>query len=67
MINEETFPAFSYQQIDKDFRDWNTALDGKIAGIRFGQFFCNRHKLHHSLFYLPDSKEALAYIKSFGF
>ena len=56
-------PKFPDWQILEAYHLWSVNLDGKIAGQRFGQYFCNMHKVQdNKLFYMGDNKEALIYI-----
>jgi hypothetical protein len=52
-------------QIDEAYHRWAVAVDGKISGQRFGQWFVNNYPEIQSdttLFYMEDSKRAHSYI-----
>lgn len=52
-------------QVLEDYSKWSVDLQGKIVGVRFGQWFCNHHDDVHQdnkLFYMTDNTAALEYI-----
>ena len=52
-------------QIITAFQEWPNASDGKAAGVRFGQWFCNHHpeiRQDSTLWNLENPKEALVYL-----
>ena len=57
--------AYTESQILDMFHNWHVGLNGRIAGIRFGQWCCNNYPdLHQDskLWYEPDAKKTLMHM-----